>query len=85
MTVCQIKFSSRTFLPDLFAVDERFHRRSPAAHFTLVSAFSVVYVKPLVQLGIQGRFIKELADFLHGVCQLFLTGDALRGFVDQGG
>ena len=44
-------------LPDLFSVFEFLHRYSATAHFTLMRAFMVVVVDPLIQVALQARQI----------------------------
>ena len=41
------------FLPDLFAVDQGFHGRASAAHFTLMASVIVIGLKPRVEILLQ--------------------------------
>ena len=45
--------SDPLFLPDLFAVLYRLHRRSSATHLSLMRAFMIVVHEPRVKVGLQ--------------------------------
>jgi len=80
--------SHELFLPDLFAIFQRLHWRSPAAHLSLMCSFIIVVFQPYVQIGLQFfnvdvEFLAErnLVELLQDRLSLLITVIAFSSMI----